>query len=637
MIHLINFNDSLIEYEHPNIKKSAWDTMFDYIHYSANVVYGVDTETSGFSFVSKDLLMLQIGDNNHQFIIDCRNHIDDREKQLIKIFLESDNYVKIFHNAKFDYKFLKKKFNAATDNIYDTYLAEKVLNCGKTDYGYGLGKVVERYLNVTLNKEIRGRFTDTASSPFTIDQIVYGAKDVEYLGKVRDMQLEFIDIQGLSNVCKLEMKATRVFAEIEYEGLIVDKLAWDKLKKINEHDSTLALADLSKHAYNLPELLKYRDNQLDMFSPTIEEKTTINWDSPTQVLKVFKIYYPEIDDVNGKKLNPYRYKSTLVDLYIKYKEKSKLVSAFGDNFNKFIEQDGKIHTNFQQILDTGRVSSSDPNMQQIPASNLYRNCFIAPKDYVFVSSDYSSQELNVIAYGSQDPVFLQALELNQDLHSVCAELVFGKEWIDAAEPDCSYMKSKEKCECKKHKKLRTQVKTINFGLAYGMGPKKLSETINSTQQEAKQLITKYFKAFPRIEKFLNGLGEFGKKNGYITTFAPFKRKRFFDTWTPKMYTEKENFMELGSIERASKNTPIQGSSADMTKLALVYIMQRIEESNLPVKIVMTVHDQIDTICPKDFAEEWKIQMTELMEKAGKAVIKNGLLKSDTTITEKWSK
>ena len=99
----------------------------------------------------------------------------------------------------------------------------------------------------------------------------------------------------------------------------------------------------------------------------------------------------------------------------------------------------------------------------------------------------------------------------------------------------------------------------------------------------------------------------------------------------------ENFMELGSIERASKNTPIQGSSADMTKLALVYIMQHIEDNNLPIKIVMTVHDQIDTICPVDLAEEWKEQMSELMEKAAKAVIKNGLLKSDTTITEKWSK
>ncbi len=102
-------------------------------------------------------------------------------------------------------------------------------------------------------------------------------------------------------------------------------------------------------------------------------------------------------------------------------------------------------------------------MQQIPATNEYRNCFTAPHGWVFVSSDYSSQELNVIAYGSKDPVFLKALELNQDLHSVCAELVFGKVWHEAAESDCAFIKSNQKCECKEHKRLRTHVKTINFG------------------------------------------------------------------------------------------------------------------------------------------------------------------------------
>ena len=107
-------------------------------------------------------------------------------------------------------------------------------------------------------------------------------------------------------------------------------------------------------------------------------------------------------------------------------------------------------------------------MQQIPATNEYRNCFVAPEGYVFVSSDYSSQELNVIAYGSQDPVFLKALQNNEDLHSVCAELVFGDVWNKAAEPDCDYVLKREKCNCSAHKKLRTQVKTINFGLAYGM-------------------------------------------------------------------------------------------------------------------------------------------------------------------------
>jgi DNA polymerase-1 len=256
---------------------------------------------------------------------------------------------------------------------------------------------------------------------------------------------------------------------------------------------------------------------------------------------------------------------------------------------------------------------------------------------VFVSSDYSSQELNVIAYGSQDPVFLSALRNNEDLHSVCAELVFADVWRNASEYDCSYAVSKQKCECKEHKKLRTQVKTINFGLAYGMGPKKLSETINCSMTEAKDLIEKYFKAFPKIKRFLENQGEFGKRYGYVTTFYPFYRKRWFDNWTPKMYNDSDSFMELGSIERASKNTPIQGSSADMTKLALVYLHRRIKKHGYPVKIVMTVHDQIDTICPEEFADEWKLYMTEEMERAANKIINNGLLKADTSITKVWSK
>jgi len=234
-------------------------------------------------------------------------------------------------------------------------------------------------------------------------------------------------------------------------------------------------------------------------------------------------------------------------------------------------------------------------------------------------------------------VFLKALRNNEDLHSVCAELVFGQVWHAAAESDCAFYLSNQKCECKEHKKLRTQVKTINFGLAYGMGPKKLSETINSTLSEAKDLIDKYFKAFPTIKKFLNDQGEFGKRYGYVTTFHPFYRKRWFDSWTPKMYGDRDSFMELGSIERASKNTPIQGSSADMTKLALVYLHRTIKKHGYPVKIVMTVHDQIDTICPEEFAEEWKVYMTKEMESAASRVIRNGLLKADTSITKVWSK
>ena len=343
-----------------------------------------------------------------------------------------------------------------------------------------------------------------------------------------------------------------------------------------------------------------------------------------QTLELFRCLVPDLEDVNGKKLNKYRYKHKLIDEYIRYKERTKLANAYGTKFFNYVNSDGKVHTNFSQILDTGRVSSSKPNMQQIPSDNTFRNCFITEPGWVFVSSDYSSQELNVIAYGSQDPVWLDALEKGLDLHGVCADLVFEDKWRDA--------------DADEKKKLRTQIKAINFGLAYGMGPFKLADTLQISKQEAEALIEKYFTEFPNIRDFLQTLGTFGTRNGYIRTFKPFKRRRWFDTWYPKMWNDRSKMMELGSIERASKNTPIQGSSADMTKLALIYIYNEIQESwSKDVKIVMTVHDQIDTICKKEIAEQWAVRMTELMEKAAIKIIPNGLLKADTNISETWEK
>jgi DNA polymerase-1 len=323
---------------------------------------------------------------------------------------------------------------------------------------------------------------------------------------------------------------------------------------------------------------------------------------------------------------------------MEYKEITKLTSSYGDNFFNLISCDGRIHTDFRQILDTGRVSSSNPNMQQIPADNKYRNCFIAPNGWVFVSSDYSSQELNVIAYGSKDPVFLEALENGQDLHSVCAELVFQDKWKESAEPDCAYQISKQKCSCPKHKKLRTQVKSINFGLAYGMGPHKLADQLDIKINEASELIDKYFNAFPSIKDFLDKLARFGVNHGYIRTFKPFKRRRWFDSWLPHGMTAPQ---DRGSIERQSKNTPIQGSSADMTKLAMVKIFEEITNSESKfynnVKMVMTVHDQIDTVCKEELAEEWRDKMNELMEEAGKIIVTNGLLTAETEISNVWKK
>ena len=599
-------------------------------------VLGVDTETEGFDFTTKKMIMFQIGDEQTQFVIDTRFV----SIEPLRDVLERREVVKIFHNAKFDYKFIKKWADIECEGIYDTFLTERVLNCGKDKYGYSLKDVCKRYLKVDLNKDVRNQFIGLSGEPFKSDQIIYGAKDVEYLIKIRTHQLPLIDRYKLNNVVDLENEVVLAFADIEYNGLHLDVKQWSKLEAINTENADNLGNELDLMIKNDHRVRHFVSKyvQTDMFTPVEEIRDIdIKWTSPKQVLAVFNCLIPELDNVNGKQMYKYRFKFPLIDKYVKYKEAMKLCTSYGDAFFKNLSGDNKIHTNFQQILDTGRVSSSKPNMQQIPADNVYRNCFTAPKDWSFVSADYSSQELNVIAFGSKDPVWLKTLEEGQDLHSTCAELVYGDEWLNCGEYNCIYMTKKQKCNCPSHKKLRTNVKTINFGLAYGMGPNKLADTLNIDLEGAKKLIERYFKEFPAIKGFLDKLGNFGKKFGYIKTFPPYNRKRWFSNWYPKIWNSKSSSMELGSIERASKNTPIQGASADMTKRALALMRVWIKDSKAPVKLVMTVHDQIDTICKNDYLDKWTVTMKKIMELAAKEIVTNGLLKAEVTVSSCWEK
>ena len=600
-------------------------------------VLGVDTETEGLDFTCKKMIMFQIGDEDNQFIIDTRVV----SISPLRTILEDHKIIKLFHNAKFDYKFIKKWSDITCEGIYDTFLVELVISCGR-NLGYSLKDLCKRYLNVELNKDVRNQFVGLTGQPFRADQIVYGAKDVEYLCQIKELQKPLIDKYKLQNVVDLENQAVLAFADIEYNGLDLDTESWKEIEEVNDRKAKMLSINLDEELTEDHRLSDFVSKyiQADMFT-AIEDlrKVNVKWTSPKQVLEVFQTLIPKLDNVNGKAMYKYRYKFPLINTYIEYKEAMKLCTSYGDAFFKNLSADKKIHTNFHQILDTGRVSSSKPNMQQIPADNIYRNCFTAPDGWSFVSADYSSQELNVIAFGSNDPVWLKALEEGQDLHSTCADLVYGEEWVNAAEPDCAYMKSKVKCNCVNHKKLRTNVKTINFGLAYGMGANKLADTLNISVDGAKELIEKYFKAFPSIKGFLDKLGNYGKTYGYIKTFPPYNRRRWFTNWYPKMWTNSTAKMELGTIERASKNTPIQGASADMTKKALVLLRKLIKENNLgnQVQLVMTVHDQIDSICEHKFAESWGRLMKMTMEEAANEIVTNGLLKAEVTISDCWEK
>jgi DNA polymerase I-like protein with 3'-5' exonuclease and polymerase domains len=380
---------------------------------------------------------------------------------------------------------------------------------------------------------------------------------------------------------------------------------------------------------------------------------SINWNSVQQVLPILKVIAPRLRDLSEESLANVTH--GIIEDLAEYKNSLKLISTYGQTFiDKHVNPDGKVRTEFNQIVSTGRVSSKRPNMQNIPAKesvgNRYRNAFVCEEDEVFVDSDFTGQELAIIAHISKDPVWLGTIERGEDLHSVCAELVYGAKWADLKNNDCAYYAktptgiAKQKCSCSRHKSLRNAVKTVNFGLAYGMSDMKLSGTLKITLPEAKLLTEQYFKAFPKIGATLKYLGEFGVKNGYIQTISPMFRKRWFPFWKfakgrINMHLAGQYDQTLGTIERAAKNQPVQGTGADMMKLAMVLVRRWIYTNGYKdsIKLVAQVHDQLTTICKQNLSEMWKVKFDELMQEAAKVFIPSGILKADTQISNCWTK
>lgn len=431
----------------------------------------------------------------------------------------------------------------------------------------------------------------------------------------------------------------------------------EEQESIDEQLLTVLEAYIAKDTIPLQNYLisNFSDYLLEKEYYTPANTVTINWGSPKQVLKIFNQVHPDLKSTAADILERVRNPHAVIKSYLKFTDKKILTTTFGEDFIRNNQHsDGYIRTILNQIIKTGRSSSRKPNMQQIPGDNpfdpdsiipVYRNCFIEIPGRVYVDSDYASQELVIVAYLSGDPVWKEALRKGQDLHSVCAEVIYKQKWKDAADIDCAYYhQDKKKCKCKKHKPMRTAVKTINFGLIYGMQKYKLSNSLGITMKEAEDLINQYFVEFPLIKDFLRNLGLYGLMKGYIITPAPFFRKRYFPKWKSNFdnigdFLAGDYIPALGSIQREAMNMPIQGGAADMVKLAVCMIRWFIRDNGLQdnIRIVAVVHDQITTTCTEDIAEWWKHHMDRIMREAAIVIVKDGSLGCETTISPVWTK
>jgi DNA polymerase-1 len=345
----------------------------------------VDTETEGFFDFVNRIVMFQLCIEDNCYVIDART-IDISP---LYSLLVDKQVTKLLWNCKFDYKFIKRDYGIELENCYDGFLAELTINCGIQGTKYDLGSAALKYLDIKLNKDIRNKFVGLNGAPFTESQILYGAEDVYVLNKIRQKQLIALTKYDLLPVLEVENEAILALADIEYNGLPFNKDKWIALANIAIEKTADIQDRLDTLVYSNPKLRKYHSGSLSLFEDIKVRVVNIDYTSPKQSLDLFRRLGYELNGVGEPELRKYS-KDEFVKLFLEYSQASKLKTAFGLDFLKYINKEtGRIHTDIWPIKDTHRISSANPNLQQIPAKKEYLACFECLSGYYIVSIDFS--------------------------------------------------------------------------------------------------------------------------------------------------------------------------------------------------------------------------------------------------------
>lgn len=289
----------------------------------------------------------------------------------------------------------------------------------------------------------------------------------------------------------------------------------------------------------------------------------------------------------------------LVEKILEYRQMAKLKSTYADGLANFIGSDGRIHGKFHQtITATGRISSTDPNLQNIPVrmelGRLIRKVFVPCEGCVFVDADYSQIELRILAHCSGDPQLIQAYREAQDIHRITASQVFHVPFEDVTALQ------------------RRNAKAVNFGIVYGISSFGLSQDLSITRKEAAQYIENYFETYPGIKQFLDEQVAHAKENGYVVTL--FGRRR------PVPELKSSNFMQRSFGERVAMNAPIQGTAADVIKIAMIGVSRELKKRKLKSKLILQVHDELLIEADMEEVEEVKVILKEQMEQAADLLV-----------------
>jgi DNA polymerase-1 len=651
---MIYYITNQIELPNSNYSIGTKDMVLDLL--TNTLLIGLDTETTGLDPHTAEIRIITLGSVDDCFVIDIRSV---GVSWLVETMNKS-NSLFIAFNMKFDYKMLKS-VGINLKNTYCCMIAEQVLTMGLR-LKHSLSSTLSRYFGETLDKEIRLEFLNPDLQIKTI-HILYAARDVSTLFRLYRSQIHNILNYKLLNVVKLECRVLNAIADMEYIGITIDLKHWNTaiIKDLEfkiKFAKNLLNTFIANEVYGkIKSSFIYEKVTLDMFDSTYKYKFTLNWRSTKQKIKFLKElgYNLEVFDMKKQRIvekvdkitlannassdyltlkkvkDKMEYLSTtknICDILLFYTEVVNLLSKYGTKFLNLINTNtNRLHTDFMQLgTVTGRVSSTKPNLQNIPKSNVYRMGFIAKKGCKIITIDYSNAELRIMAEGSQEESFLTSITNKEDLHSKLAMLMPANKGLVISQTQNAHLRQKQK--------------TATFGIAYGAGKAKFGE----------EFMNDFRIAAPSLFKWLDLQSLLAVKNGYTLTFSPINRivwlayhKEVVEILNNKRKYKKHEVdwakKLKASFERNGKNYPIQGTSADITKMAILLISNWIKITNQEhlISLVNQVHDEILIEVEESIATQIAKDIAVLMEIVGCYSIKSVRMEVDYHINDYWEK
>ena len=581
-----------------------------YIGELNETIVSCDTETIGLNPLAKNVYirLVQIFDAKKVVVFDLKK-LGRSSLRLIAEYFANKERTFIFQNAKFDLKWLRIHLGVKNLNeVFDTFLASQILSCGRVEFGHSLKDIVHDYFNINLDKQFAA--SNWSLDTLDLDQLIYSARDTVFLRFIREWQIEELKEHKLLDTANIEMQCVEPIANLELNGIYLNGRRW---MEIAERNKLRAIRMESKIAKELTrKTMLFDDIPSFKVTSTMQLKDAMR-DANVEIPVVFdKKTGKNKETLSVDELEKIVNKHKVHEMMIKHSALNKNHTSFGANYLKFIDEyDGRIHPEFKQIgAETGRMSCKKPNLQQIKREYIYRACFTVENDEdCLVISDYSQIELRLAAEMSGDVKMIKAFEDGLDLHTYTASEVFKVDYAVAA----------------KDKTLRQRAKDLNFGIVYGIGASRFAASAEIEIFEAEIIIHNYFSLYRGLKRWL----DWAKSQA--------TRQRKSRTISGRLFVHRfdpANKHDFALAERNGMNMPIQGSSADITKIAAKKVYDDLQDK---ARLVNIVHDELDTQTKKEYSEYVAERQTNLMIQAAQVYMKKVPVKVDTTITDKWCK